>query len=527
MNSSAVLARFTRSWPLVALLLIATVRVYRSPYNASALQIPPDTVEYALAPLQLVETGRYEIIVEGRGLPPRYPPWFPALVIVPAYVLFGHDPGNAILPITLLAVAGVGFAYAIGKRISSSIGGVFAALALLFLPSYRRWAIQVMTDVPCTAMMLATCLVYLRLRAKPESALTYLGAGTLIAITTLFRPVYAAMLLPFLLAVIRPRRGAILHAILLLAPMGAAAAATFAYNEATFGSPFRNGYKFWVPAPMDYPAMIFSLSNLRVNLAVIGLLGIPILILVCVAVVLLARTYNPSAFAASRETFRGVLLFFVLSTGPILLFHLIYFFPDDRFYLPILAGVAVVAGSMVALLVGPGRETIFKVLLPAVLLITLGARVAIPAPLPLRRLTAERVRQYTPENAVIISGIDPVYLARLAGHGSARRIVPISRNVEFAWALLVRKRVDDPRLPLLKWHDLQSALELLRPHAEEAVRFVASERMEELGTEVARGTPVFLESAFIGNRDLQVAEGLKARFKLIERAPDLYQLQLH
>ncbi len=162
MNSSAVLARFTRSWPLVALLLIATVRVYRSPYNASALQIPPDTVEYALAPLQLVETGRYEIIVEGRGLPPRYPPWFPALVIVPAYVLFGHDPGNAILPITLLAVAGVGFAYAIGKRISSSIGGVFAALALLFLPSYRRWAIQVMTDVPCTAMMLATCLVYLR-----------------------------------------------------------------------------------------------------------------------------------------------------------------------------------------------------------------------------------------------------------------------------------------------------------------------------------------------------------------------------
>ena len=70
------------------------------------------------------------------------------LVILPAYFLFGHEPGNAILPITLLAVAGVGFAFAIGKRISSTTGGVLAALAVLILPSYSRWATQVMTDVP-------------------------------------------------------------------------------------------------------------------------------------------------------------------------------------------------------------------------------------------------------------------------------------------------------------------------------------------------------------------------------------------
>jgi 4-amino-4-deoxy-L-arabinose transferase-like glycosyltransferase len=527
MNSSTFLGRLTPSWSLLALLLIAAVQLYRSPYSASALEIPPDTVEFALAPLQLVETGRYEIIVEGRGLPPRYPPWFPALVILPAYVLFGHDPGNAILPISLLAVAGVGFAYAIGKRIGSSIGGVFAALALLFLPSYSHWAIEVMTDVPCTTLMLATCLVYLRLRAKPESALTYLGAGTLVAITTLFRPVYAAMLLPFLLAVVRPRRGALLRAILLIAPMAAAAAATLAYNAATFGSPFRDGYKFWVPAPMDYPTMIFALSHVPQNLEVLGLIGFPILILVCVAAVRLARTFRASAFAASRESFRDVLLFFVLTTGPILLFHLFYFFADDRFYLPALAGTAVLAGSILGLLVGPGRETILKVLLPALFVIALGARLATPALVPGRRQAAEQVRQHTPDNAVIISGIDPVYLARLAGRGSARRIVPISRNVEFAWALLVRKRVDDPRVALSKWPDLQPALELLRPHAEEAVHFVASEHLDELATDVAQGTPVFLESSFISSRDAKVVEGLYARFKLIERAPNLYQLQLH
>src|SRR5450759_171288 len=144
MNSSIFRAGLTRSWPLPALLLIAAVWFYRTPYSASNLEVPPDTVEYALAPLQLLETGRYEIMVEGRGLPPRYPPGFPVLVILPAYVLFGHEPGNAILPITLLAIAGVGFAYAIGKRISSTPGGVLAALAVLMLPSYGAWATQVM-----------------------------------------------------------------------------------------------------------------------------------------------------------------------------------------------------------------------------------------------------------------------------------------------------------------------------------------------------------------------------------------------
>ena len=179
MNSSFFPRGLTRSWPLLALLVIAAVWLHRTPYSASNLEIPPDTVEYALAPLQFLETGRYEIMVEGRGLPPRYPPWFPILVILPAYVLFGHEPGNAILPITLLAVAGIGFAYAIGKRISSTTGGVLAALAVLIDPSYSRWTTQVMTDVPCAALMLGACLVYLHLREQtPSSASLFRSGGS-------------------------------------------------------------------------------------------------------------------------------------------------------------------------------------------------------------------------------------------------------------------------------------------------------------------------------------------------------------
>jgi 4-amino-4-deoxy-L-arabinose transferase-like glycosyltransferase len=500
------------------------VWLYRTPYNASNLEVTPDSVEYALAPLQLLETGRYEIMMQGRGLPPRYPPWFPALVILPAYVLFGHDPGNAILPITLFAVAGIGFAYAIGKRISGPVGGILSALAVLALPSYSFWSTEVMSDIPCTALMLGTCLLYLHLRALPESVLLNFAAGLLVAMTALFRPVFAAMLLPFLLAVLRQRKSMFARMILLLTPMLAAAAATFVYNAATFGSPLRNGYKYWVPVPMDYPQMVFSFSYLRMNLALVGFGIFPILLLVCFGAWLLARTRRPAAFHASQQSFAEAMIFFALMTTPILVFHLLYFFPAPRFHIPMFAGTAVLAGSMVALVVGPQKKAVIKFGLAVVLVLAVTERIVVPQAVPYRRLAADEVRKHTPENGIIISAIDPVYLERMTG----RRILPLSREVEYAWVVLVKKRVDDSRLRVLSWDDgraVASARPIIRPHAEEAVRYVASEQADELHRAITAGTPVFLEANLIEKTQKQAVLDLRARFTLVERAPNLYQLQ--
>jgi hypothetical protein len=186
-----------------------------------------------------------------------------------------------------------------------------------------------------------------------------------------------------------------------------------------------------------------------------------------------------------------------------------------------LAGTAILAASMLGLLIGSKGESLLKLLLPTVSLLAIAARIAVPAPLPLRRLAAERVRTNSPENAIVISAIDPVYLSRMAG--SSRRIVPLSRNVEYASKVLVRKRVEDPRLSQLHWTDSQ-ALALIRPHAEEAVRFVASEHMDELAAEVARGKPVFFESMFADEREAKPLADLHAHFNLVQRAPYFYQL---
>ncbi len=416
--------------PVLLLLLVAVIWLYRTPYTASNLEVPPDTVEYALAPLQFLETGHYDIVLEGRQLPPRYPPWFPTLVILPAYVLFGHEPGNAILPVTLMAVAGIGFASAIGRRLGGVAGGILAGLALLFLPSYTNWATQVMSDVPTTTLMLATCLLYLRLRSGRGSLTIYFSTGLLIAVATLFRPVFAAMLFPFLLEILRARKAFIRNAIALLLPTAGAIVATLAYNTITFGSPLRNGYKFWAAIPMDYPSLIFSFSYLKMNLRLIVGTVFPLYVIVCIVAWLAARKREPAALASSRAVFRDTLIFFTLTTGPILLFHLFYFFPSDRFHIPMFAGAAVIAGGFLGLLFRSRTTSLLlKLILPVILLLAIGARIAAPEPAPHRRLAADRIRAVTPENAIVISSIEPVYLERLSARGSSRRIVPISRNV--------------------------------------------------------------------------------------------------
>ena len=524
-NRFSALGRVTGWSTLLILLAIAALWVCRTPYNASNLDVPPDTVEYALAPLQFAETGHYQIILEGRPLPSRYPPWFSMLVILPAYLLFGHDPGNGIFPVTLMAVAGVGFAYAIGKRIGSVAGGILAGLALLFLPSYSSWATQIMSDVPATSLMLATCLLYLRLRSGSRSALIYLGAGLLIALATLFRPVFASMLFPFLLETFRTRKTFVRSTCALLLPMAAAAAATFAYNAATFGSPLRNGYKFWAAIPMDYPSLIFSVSYLKPNLEVIAKSVFPLYLAVCVAAWFAARKREPAALASSRRPFQDLLQFLALTTGPILLFHLFYFFPGDRFHIPMFAGAAVIAGGLLGLLFNSRTTSLLKWLLPVILLLAIGTRIAIPEPIPHRRLAADRIRSKTPGNAIIISAIDPVYLERLAAHGSARRIVPISRDVEYASKVLVSKRIGLPNSSALNWR-VSRTKELLRRGARDAVQFVASEQLDAIVAQARTGTPVFLDTTFVSDTDAAMLDLLQERFSFAERALFLYELQL-
>ena len=496
---------------LLALLLIAAVWMARSPYSASNLEVPPDSVEYALAPAQILETGHYQIIVQGRGLPPRYPPWFPVAVILPAYALFGAEPGNAILGITFFAVAGVGFAWAIGRRVAGEAGGILAGLAILALPSYCGWATQVMSDVPCAALILAGCLIYLRIRACGMSAgfWSFLGAGILVASTALFRPVSAAMLLPFALTAVAPWnfRLATTRMTGLLLPVLAAAAATFFYNAATFGSPFRNGYHFWSWNESPGLGDFFAVSAIGPNWETLLRTELPVLLIICVVAEIILRKTRFTARKQAAAPVRDLILFFAAAGLPMLVFHSFYSYPCDRFFLPLVAGSAVISGVLLGLLCSEKCRRALGPALGALLLVTILARISVAEPVPQRRIAADRIRANTPDDAIIISAIDPVFLEQRVARGSERRIVPLSREVEYTRAVVRPDKFASPD------H---------RPQF--IVRFVATEQLDELIAEARKGRRVFLDATSLDEEATQAFSLLKSHFRMTQKAPALYEL---
>jgi len=511
---------------MLAVCAVAAIVLYRAPYSASGLEPAPDAVEYALAGHRLAFQGHYTITVGGRDLPPRYSPWFSLLVTAPAYRLFGAEPGNAIIPVTILAVIGVLIAYRIGYRIGSEWGALLASLGILAIPEYRNLGRLVMTDVPAVVLLLGACLLYVRIRAsekRPERDLAL--AGVLIAIAASFRPVSAAAVLPFLPAVVRPFRplSLIRRAAALFGPLAVVGAATLFYDASAFGSPGRNGYQFWCAIPYDYAGLTFSKYYLRRNLETLWRAWLPLLAVAGVALWAVERSRRTARGETTRSASTQLLWFLLIGTGPIMVFHLYYFFPRLRFFLPSLVFAVVLVGSCAGALFARMPRAALAVVAMLALAGALVFRIAAPDPTPDRRVTADLIRQTTPPSAWVISGLAPAYLEYLVAGDSGRRIIPISRRVEYANKVIVRKKIDRP-VPLPQgWWDHRGA-GLLAGGAEEAVPYVASERLDELGDEVRKGRPVFVDTSALRPRDEAILQEIARRFQMIPRGHQLFEL---
>ena len=165
------------------LLFAAAASFYRSPYNASNFTLIPDSVEYASGGFNIADAGRYKIEINGKQLPPRYPPWFSLLIAAPSYLIAGDEPGNPIYAVLLFALIGVVAAYSIGTQMFGIGGGVLLASIIMASPLYRHYAREVMADVPACALMLLACALYLRITSGryTTARLTWLSAGITIA----------------------------------------------------------------------------------------------------------------------------------------------------------------------------------------------------------------------------------------------------------------------------------------------------------------------------------------------------------
>ncbi len=511
--------RTLSAWP-VLLLLAAGLLLFRTPFAASDLSITPDSVEYSAGALSLATTGTYELTIQDQVHPPRYPPWFSLVFLAPAYCLAGTEPGNAVFSILVCSLLGLFAAWRIGHVFSGPWGAFCATAGLLLVPAYQFYSREIMSDVPCTALVLLLALVYLRLRAGPARPVSlFWAAGLLVALCTAVRPTSLGAVIPFIILALRPVSYPKLLAA--LSPLLVIGSLTLWYNQATFGS-FRNGYQYWCPVPCDFMTLTFSLSYIRSNIPVMLSSGLPLWGGLIVLLWLFLRKRNTEPEAGSA--FSRAMAEFTAAAGlPLLAFHTVFFFPEERFFLPLLALLAVWAGSLLGRCLKhlPVSRVVglqLAVLLLAGLVRQLGTE---PPP---RRTGIEAIRRQTPTNAVIVSALDPVYLDIMLG-GSGRKFIPLSRRVEYASKLVAPFKITRPNPPPVSWGDHRSR-GMRAGGARDVVSSTADENPEEITQWLRQGLPVFLDTCDLTGVDKRTLDKLEKDFTFTQAGETLVELTL-
>ena len=144
---------------------------------------------------------------------------------------------------------------------------------------------------------------------------------------------------------------------------------------------------------------------------------------------------------------------------------------------------------------------------------------------PSCRILADQLADNTASNAIIISSIDPVYLEHFVKKSTQRRIIPLSRNVEYASKVICPDRVDNPSPFPASCFD-HRCKGLLNGGAKEAVAITADEGIDMLTKELRKGIPVVLEASLVITNDIRVISLLQERFSVISRGGCFYQLGL-
>ncbi|MDD4872420.1 MAG: glycosyltransferase family 39 protein [Kiritimatiellae bacterium] len=503
-------------------ILIAITVVFTPPRWASNLPICTDSVEYAIGAENIVETGRFFICVRGEELPSRYPPWFSLIAIAPGYVIFGREPGNAIIPITCFSIIGVIASFLIGYRISGKWGGFVSSLVLLLLPAYRAYSHHVMTEIPCSSIALVLSFLYLEMRSiQTASVRFYAISGIIAGLASAFRPACSVFVLPFLLLTLKIKifSSLSLRILLLIVPQLIVAGATMLYNLKTFGSISKTGYNFWCSGTFSNLHLVFSPSFLKANLAELFISGLPALALTtcCLWV---GYNYSRNGFPRDkRETAKSLIYYLALGTGPIVLLHLFYFWDDQRFFLPTLTVLAALTGGLFGIVI----ENMSNRLLLGIQIILMVAAftfrlVHTPTDL-MRRATADRIIKMTPPNALVVSAIDPVYLEYFICRGSQRRVLPLSRNVDYTSTTVVWQTSIT-----MNTKSGSNVTSDITPAG--LYPYVAVERPDLLVNEIRKGIPVFMDTSQIPESDGGTVEFISRHFNLVQRAQYLYELRV-
>lgn len=485
-----------------------------------------DSIEYSVAAERVVDIGTYSIELEGITYPPRYSPWYPLFVLVPFYYA-GDDIGSGIYATTVYALLACLLALVLGSLIGGPWGAVLAAVFLLFIPGFRYFAKQILTDVPFSAIAILLWFEFLLLKNEVfnKSKRSFLSASFLAAWAAILRPFGFSLLLPFLvLAFKKPKTFQKIFALAVLAlPTLIVFLATAYYNLKVFGTATRSGYNFWLAVPYDYPSLILSVkyfaSNISVLISDTEILPL-VLVTITIFIFLKRKAASESLSGESVKLISDSVIYAVLGLGPIVVFHLFYFYPSVRFFLPLQVFMAIITGALAGRLFSSmklkANGAIMLALLTMVLLVIVSF-------LPMKeeeglRARVELLNKYLPDDAVLVSDINPLYLQALLVENSKRKIVPWSRETEYASKVVSWQKYGNLDLSTTSPYN-HRAKGLIENGAISPILQVADENPLLLSEFIRNGRSVYIDTTRISYDSFK---NLSVTYFFEGIAPDLY-----
>lgn len=450
-----------------------------------------DSLQYGWGARRLMEQGSFTIPLNGNAYPPRFAPWFSALIVAPTY-LFADRLWLGAIPVLLCGGVTLITASYLGQLLSGISGSVIAILALTSFSSFRFFATNIMTEVPATMLLLLLIAIWLRTKCGRDWAPL---EGLLVAFAGSFRPTMYSTLL---WTAWRYRKS-LPQLSLALSPTLLAIAFSWVYQLITFEDVFRTGYHYWVSVPYDYLELTFSQNYLSVNLNSLGWLLQFFFVagLVFVVKLLHQRAQRTNSNDFDLNIFRRGLGYAALVAVPQLLFYAFYFYPSKRFYLPLFLTLIALTAPALATLV----DKLPKILKP--LLVTIWIiGISLFQGIPQRSLQTKlaHLNNEIPNNAIIVSDLDPLLAEEYLVRNSDRLYVPASRNVEFASKLITPRRLEHLLPPPSSPYDHRAEALLRSNEVLDVFPWVADTSPEKLN-----------ELSFHTNRPVFFAQGLNAK----------------
>ena len=246
---SGLRKEIAHSWAMdvlivVGLLLLAWLGYFATPRFAANL--PQDSVDFAVPAVNLLERGRLAVSAYGHDFPSAHP-FGTSLLLLPSYLVLGHFLGNGVYSLFCCAFGTIALTYAIGARLGGRLCGCLAALFLIANYGFWQYSQKIMSEVPSVFLATAALALLLASRHRKRAALMWLAAGGVLGFAITVRYDNILLLAPSLLLLPwedtgweRMRRAGLFA--VGLAPFIITLAA---YNQVTFGSPWRTSYRYW------------------------------------------------------------------------------------------------------------------------------------------------------------------------------------------------------------------------------------------------------------------------------------------